>query len=60
MKQLSIYHGTTYFVSWGSKEDKEKLFQYLYGENKLQEAFYFKRKYLRMHESLYGNNEITN
>lgn len=56
--KLKIYHGTTYFVSWGSKTDKIKLFNYLYKDN-LNETFYFKRKYDRLYNNLHDNNEIT-
>lgn len=58
LKKLKIYHGTTYFISWHSKKDREKLFKYLY-ENKLDKTFYYKRKYERLYNSLYDNNEIT-
>lgn len=50
ISRLKIYHGTTYFVSWSSKEDKNKLFNYLY--NDLSQAFYYKRKYNRLHDNL--------
>lgn len=43
VKKLKIYHGTTYFITWGAKEDKQKLFNYLY--NNLNDTFYYKRKY---------------
>lgn len=58
LSKLKIYHGTTYFVSWGSKKDKEKIFKYLY-QDKLNSTFYYKRKYDRLYQSLYDNNEIT-
>lgn len=58
VKKLGIYHGTTYFVSWHGKEDKLKIFKYLY-ENKLDKAYYYKRKYERIYNDLYDNNEIT-
>ena len=58
VKKLGIYKGTTFFITWGSKADKEKLFKYLY-ENKLQDTFYYKRKYERLYNNLYDNNEIT-
>lgn len=57
VKQLGIYHGTTYFISWGGKKDKEKLFHYLY--DNLESTFYFKRKYQRLFNSLYDNTEVT-
>lgn len=57
VKQLGIYHGTAYFVSWGSRKDKEKLFHYLY--DNLESTFYFKRKYQRLFNSLYDNTEVT-
>lgn len=50
VKKLKIYHGTTYFVSWSSKEDKNKIFNYLYGD--LSQAFYYKRKYERLRDNL--------
>lgn len=50
LSQTSIYHGTTYFCSWSSKEDRRKLFNYLYGN--LNECFYYKRKYNRLLKSL--------
>ena len=58
VKKLKIYHGTTYFVSWGSKEDKQKFFNFLY-KDKLNKAFFYKRKYERLYNNLYDNNEIT-
>jgi hypothetical protein len=55
---LSIYEGTTYFISWSSKIDKEKLFHYLYDD--LDKCFYYKRKYKRLYESLnHANTEVT-
>lgn len=51
LSQTSIYHGTTYFCSWSSKEDRKKLFNYLY--NNLNECFYYERKYSRLFKSLY-------
>jgi hypothetical protein len=47
---LSIYKGTSYFISWNSKRDKEKLFHYLYDD--LDKCFYYKRKYQRLYKSL--------
>ena len=58
VKKLKIYHGTTYFVSWGSKEDKQKFFNFLY-KDKLNKAFFYKRKYERLYNNLYDNSEIT-
>lgn len=51
LSQTSIYHGTTYFCSWSSKEDRKKLFNYLY--DNLNECFYYERKYNRLFKSLY-------
>ena len=58
VKKLGIYEGTTYFITWTSKQDKIKLFNYLY--NNLNATFYYKRKYNRICNSLYGNTEVTN
>ena len=58
VKKLKIYQGTTYFITWASLEDRKKLFEYLYGD--LNATFYYKRKYERLYNSLYGNTEITN
>lgn len=58
IKKLSIYKGTAYFVNWGSKEDRQKLFNYLY-KDKLNEAYYYKRKYERLYNSLYGNTVVN-
>lgn len=58
VKKLKIYHGTTYFITWASKEDKNKLFHYLYDD--LNATFYYKRKYLRLKEELNNaNTEVT-
>ena len=51
LSQTSIYQGTTYFCSWSSKNDRKKIFDYLY--NNLDECFYYKRKYSRLFKSLY-------
>lgn len=51
LSQTSIYHGTTYFCSWSNKEDRKKLFNYLY--DNLNECFYYERKYSRLFKSLY-------
>lgn len=50
VSKLSIYHGTTYFVSWGGKEDKIKFFHYIYDD--LDATFYYKRKYERLKNAL--------
>lgn len=58
VKKLGIYEGTTFFIQWGSREDKEKLFHYLY--NDLNATFYYKRKYDRLNEILNNaNTEVT-
>lgn len=57
VKKLRIYQGTSYFISWGSKEDKQKLFNYLYSN--LEATFYYKRKYERLYKNLYDNTEIN-
>ena len=59
VKQLGIYKGTSYFISWSSKTDKEKLYNYLY-KNKLDKAYYYKRKYNRLFNSLYDNTVVSN
>ena len=51
LSSTSICHGTTYFCSWSSKEDRQKLFNYLY--DNLNECFYYERKYNRLFKSLY-------
>ena len=58
LSNLKIYHGSTYFITWGSKNDKEKLFHYLY--DNLDATFYYQRKYNRLKENVYANTEITN
>lgn len=58
VKQLKIYQGTTYFITWASLEDKEKLFHYLY--NNLNATFYYKRKFDRLKESLNNANTEVN
>lgn len=58
VKKLGIYTGTTYFITWTSKQDKQKLFNYLYSD--LDATFYYKRKYDRIYKSLYDNTEVTN
>ena len=50
LSSTSICHGTTYFCSWSSKEDRQNLFNYLY--DNLNECFYYERKYSRLFKSL--------
>lgn len=57
LKKLKIYKGTTYFISWGSKNDRQKLYNYIY-KDKLNETFFYKRKFERLHNSLYDNTEV--
>lgn len=59
LRKLKIYHGTTWFITWSSREDKEKLFKYLY-ENKLNDTYYYQRKYERLFKYLYTNTEVNN
>ena len=59
LKKLSIYYGTSYFITWSSREDREKLYNYLY-KDKLEQTFYYKRKYDRLYNSLYANTEVSN
>lgn len=54
VKKLKIYQGTSYFINWASKEDRLKLYNFLY-KDILNNTFYYKRKYQRLHDSLYGN-----
>lgn len=56
--RLGIYKGTAYFVSWNSKEDKIKIYNYLYGDH-LNNTFYYKRKHDRIFNYLYGNTEVN-
>lgn len=58
VKKLGIYSGTTYFITWTSKSDRQKLFNYLYKE--LNATFYYERKYNRIYKSLYDNTEVIN
>lgn len=58
VKRLSIYKGTTYFISQHSAIDRAKLFHYLY--DNLNDTYYYPRKYKRIKESLYGNTEVNN
>lgn len=58
VKKLGIYQGTSYFITWTAKKDRQKLFDYLY-KDKLNETFYYPRKYQRLFNSLYGNTEVN-
>ena len=58
LTKLSIYTGTTYFITWGAKKDKEKLFNYLYQD--LDKTYYYKRKYERLKSIIQTNTEVTN
>lgn len=59
LTKLKVYQGTTYFISWSSKKDKELLFNYLY--KNLEKTFYYKRKYLRLKENInHADTEVTN
>lgn len=58
LKHLEIYKGSAYFISWSSKEDREKLYHFLY--DNLEDTFYYQRKYTRLKDSLYANTEVTN
>lgn len=51
---LKIYHGTTWFISWSSKKDRQILYDYLY-KDCLNDTFYYARKFQRLYNSLYGN-----
>lgn len=59
LKKLKVYHGTSYFISWSSKEDRLKLYNFLY-KDKLNIAYYYSRKYERLYNSLFGNTEVSN
>lgn len=50
VSQLGIYQGTSYFITWGSKIDKTKLFEYLYQD--LNATYYYPRKYERLKNNL--------
>lgn len=50
VSKLGIYQGTSYFVTWSSKADKAKLFQYLYQD--LNATYYYPRKYERLKNNL--------
>lgn len=58
LKSLKIYSGTSYFITWSSRADREKIFHYLY--DNLNQSFYYKRKYERLYNSLYDNTVISN
>lgn len=57
LTKLKIYHGTTYFISWSSKIDRQRIYNYLY-KDKLDQAYYYERKYKRLYDSLYANTEV--
>lgn len=58
LTKLQIYQGTTYFISWSSKKDKQLLFDFLY--KNLDATFYYKRKYLRLKENInHADTEVT-
>lgn len=57
LTKLSIYCGTTFFITWSSKKDKEKLFNYLYKD--LNKTYYYKRKYERLQSIINANTEVT-
>lgn len=59
VSKLKIYYGTSYFITWSSKQDKRKLYNYLY-KNCLDDSFYYKRKYLRLYNNLQDNTEVIN
>ena len=42
----------------GSDEDRQKFYDYLYGDA-LNSTFYYKRKYNRLYNSLYANTEVN-
>lgn len=50
VSKLGIYQGTSYFITWGSKADRAKLFQYLYQD--LNATYYYPRKYERLKNNL--------
>lgn len=58
VSKLSIYSGTTYFITWGTQIDKEKLFNYLYKD--LSKTYYYDRKYQRLKSIIQANTEVTN
>lgn len=50
VSRLKIYHGTSYFLSWNRKSDRQKFFDFLYGN--LDKAYFYPRKYDRLKNSL--------
>lgn len=60
VSRLKIYHGTAYFIAWRGKEDKKKLYNYLYKD--LNKTFYYQRKYSRLKDFIlnYANTEVNN
>ena len=50
VSKLKVYHGSAYFAMWDSKEDRQKLFDYLYSD--LNATYYYSRKYERLKNSL--------
>lgn len=54
VSKLSIYHGTTWFISWNKRSDRQKFFDFLY-KNCLDNTYYYERKYQRLYNSLYDN-----
>ena len=54
VSKLSIYHGTTYFITWTKYSDRQKFYDFLY-KDCLNNTFYYPRKYQRLYNSLYGN-----
>lgn len=57
LTQLNIYHGTTYFITWSSLQDKQKLFNYLYSN--LNATYYYPRKYNRLKNIINANTEVS-
>lgn len=43
---------------WAAREDREKLYHYLYDD--LDATYYYKRKFNRLYNSLYDNTEVIN
>lgn len=54
VSKLSIYKGTTWFISWNKKSDRQKFFDFLY-KDCLNNTYYYERKYQRLYNSLYDN-----
>lgn len=50
VSRLKIYHGTSYFLSWNCKSDRQKFFDFLYDD--LDKAYFYPRKYNRLKNSL--------